>query len=285
MPRLRPFLFVLSIDTMPVVMLRRRILAWNPQLALVNGDLWVGRRNIRTPDRQFALQRYHKTTLAPVGEPVTLSGSRHGESARMSVDARGDLHAAGTLNRATEPAVAGWYNTLARASAGLPAITYLTTNRNASGAGFPIPDARSPDRVYVVHWHGAVHDHHEPPAGAEGNFFHYVRLHKGEKAIEGRKISDRPSPHGHSYRHTPCAAAHPDGGIFVVFQESTSPDRLVFTTVGVGPSGSALGLHDSGSTGYLKAPRLRVQGSSYGAPNTSAERGSANPNAAFWQGQ
>lgn len=225
-----------NLDTFPAVTLRRRILAWNPQLAFVDGDLWVGGRNIRTPDRQFALQRFDPSTLEPKDAPVTLSGSRHGEIARMSVDAARDLHAAGTLNHARESAVAGWYQSLARARTGLPPVTYLTSNRNASGAGLPIPDARTPGLVYIVHWHGTIDDaEHEPKAGADGNFLHYVRLEAGEKRVEARRIGTGPAPHGHSYRHTPCAAAHPDGGIFVIIPRTAAPDQLVFTTIGVSP--------------------------------------------------
>jgi hypothetical protein len=219
----------------PTVVTKKRILAWNPQLALSGGRLWVGGRNIRTPDRQFALQEFDRVTLAPLGAPLPISSSRHGEIARMTVDATGNLHAAGALNNAPTPATAGWYNTLARARGGLPAINYVTTNRNAGGAGHPVRDLRATDRVYIVHWHGAVDAHHQPKAGSPGNHLHYVRLEAGEKVIEGRKLSTRTAPHGDSYRHTPAVAPHPDGGIAVVFQETGSPDRLWFITVGVAP--------------------------------------------------
>lgn len=225
-----------NVDTTPAVSVRRRILAWNPQLALLDGDLWVGGRNIRTPDRQFALQRFDPATLEPREPAFPLSGSRHGEIGRLAVDAAGDLHAAGTLNRAESSAVAGWYQSLARARAGLPALTYLTSNRNASGAGLPVPDARTPGRVYVLHWHGTLNDEdHEPAAGATGNFLHYVRFENGTKAVEGRRLGGDTAPHGHSYRHTPCAAPHPDGGFFAIVQESGTPDGLTFVTVGVTP--------------------------------------------------
>src|SRR5690606_8497999 len=88
------------------------------------------------------------------------------------------------------------------------------------------------------HWHGTIDDaEHEPKAGADGNFLHYVRLEAGEKRVEARRIGTGPAPHGHSYRHTPCAAAHPDGGIFVIIPRTAAPDQLVFTTIGVSPCG------------------------------------------------
>jgi hypothetical protein len=216
----------------PRVVAKNRILPWNPQLALIDGRLWVGGRNIRTRDRQFSLQEFDRLTLTPLGEPLPLSDKRHGEIARMSADAWGEIHAAGTLNNAPTAETAGWYNTLSRARAGLPAINYLTTNRNASGAGHPIADRRTADRVYLVHWHGAIDAHHQPKAGTPGNFLHYVRLEAGKKVVEGRKISDRVAPHGDAYRHTPAVAAHPDGGIVVIFQETGPTDQLWYITVG-----------------------------------------------------
>lgn len=223
-------------DTVPTVAIRRRILAWNPRLALLDGDLWVGGRNIHTPDRQFALQRFDPDTLEPRDEAIPLSGKRHGEIGRLAVDSAGDIHAAGTFNNAKSSEVAGWYQTLARHRAGLPVLTYLTSNRNASGAGLPVPDARTSGRVYILHWHGTLNDaDHEPAAGAPGNFLHYVRFEKGAKEIEGQRLGNGTRPHGHSYRHTPCAVAHPDGGFIAIIQESGTPDRLSFVTVGVTP--------------------------------------------------
>ncbi len=219
-----------NLENSPKVVHRNRVLTWNPQLVLRDGELWVGGRNIKYPDRYFVLQQFDQTTLEPIGKMIPMSGGRHGEIARLSVDASGDIHAAGTLNNARSAEVAGWYNTLSRARAGQPPIIYLTTNRNASGAGRPIRDIRAADRVYLLHWHGAVHDHHEPKAGTVGNYLHYARIENGEKIVEGRKISDRLVPHGNSYRHTPAMAAHPDGGMFVIVEESGDPNTLYFST-------------------------------------------------------
>ncbi len=140
---------------------------------------------------------------------------------------------AGTLNNAPAAGTAGWYHSLTRARAGRPPINYLTTNRNACGAGRPIRDLHAPDRVFIVHWHGAGDPHHQPKAGSAGNFLHYVRLEAGRKEVEGRKISARPAPHGDAYRHTPAATAHPDGGVVIIIEESGEPATLHFTTVGV----------------------------------------------------
>ena len=222
-----------NLATTPAVVRKNRILPWNPQFALIDGELWVGGRNIRVPNRLFALQRFDKRTLEPIGEPLPLSGGRHGEIGRMSIDANGDIHAAGTLNNPSGAETAGWYNTLARARAGLPALNYLTSNRNACGAGRPVCDARTPGRVYVVHWHGAEVKDFQPRDDSPGNHLHYVRFEDGVKHAEGRKISDHTQPHGNAYRHTPAAVAHPDGGMVVIVQESGEPNRLHLVTVGV----------------------------------------------------
>jgi len=221
-----------DLDGSPRIATKRPIDPWNPQVFLVGDELWIGGRNKANHAkgrRHFTFQRHDAATLAEQGDPITASGDIHGEMGRASLDERGDIHAAGTLNR--EPRkTAGWYNTLARARAGLPPVKYHTTNVNASGAALPLRDRAAADRVYVFYWSGSTEG--EPKTCAPGNQIRFTRIEKGEKAVEERPVTDRSGIHGISYRQTPCAAPHPDGGMLVVFEECGAEPVLHVTRVG-----------------------------------------------------
>ncbi len=223
---------VVDLTSAPRVVAKRPVDAWNPQVFVLGDALWIGGRNAAKGGSRFTFQEHDLVTLAERGPPVPMHEGNHGEMARATLDRHGDLHVAGTLNR-TPPESAGWYNTLARARAGSPALRFATTNKNASGAALPVPDAVVPNRVYVFHWSGARHDHGEPAACAPDNQLRFSRFEDGKKASEAQPVTDRGKSHGHSRRQTPGAVVDPRGGVLVVFEECETEPVLQFTRVGV----------------------------------------------------
>jgi hypothetical protein len=217
----------------PRIATKRAVDPWNPQVFVLGDTLWVGGRNAVSGGSRFTFQAHDPVTLEPRGAPVAMHEGNHGEMARAVLDARGELHVAGTLNRVPFES-AGWYNTLGRAQAGKPALRFRTTNKNASGAALPIPDAVARGRVYVFHWSGAAHEHGEPAACAPDNQVRFSRFEGDRKASEERPVTDRSGSHGHSRRQTPGAVADPRGGVIVVFEECETEPRLLFTRIGPG---------------------------------------------------
>lgn len=209
-----------DLATAPAVTVRRKIDVWNPQVLMRAGELWVGGRNKVHGNRRFTFQRHHPHTLEEIGEPLPISGKVHGEAARVSAGASGDLHAAGATG-GIPAAERGWYNSLARAEAGLPPVRYLTSLENPCGQGMPVEDLRLPGRVYVFYWSdisgdAAEHEHHEC---RDSEQLHFVRIENGVKVSELNRVTDRSGGHGPSFRLTPAAIPHPDGGVLVVFRE------------------------------------------------------------------
>jgi hypothetical protein len=204
----------------PKIARMRRDFASHPQIALAQGQLWHGGLL-----KGYCLKRHDKKTLAPIGRPMCLTDGRgNGENVRLHVDAAGDIHMAGSYVGTKGRPGPGWYNSLSRARQGKGALHYHTTNRHAWGAGLPVRDLTAKDRVYVVHWSGAEGNQHGelrlPGFGdVKGNQLRVARFDDGKLAAQHQVITMHPATHGYPRRATPGAAAHPDGGLAVVFQE------------------------------------------------------------------
>lgn len=207
----------------------RKIYAWNPQVFVRDGKLWVGGRNKAQGSRNFTFQEHDMGTLAEKGTIYRLSGGVHGEMARANIDGTGDIMAAGTINGAGV-SNAGWYNTLTRAQSGKSAIRYRTALVNPCGMGVPIRDRKATDRVYVVYWSDSSGEHHEPKSCQSGVQLRFMRVENGAKASEFNPVTDRTFGHGPAYRLTPCAVPHPNGGVIVVFRECLG--SMFMTTIG-----------------------------------------------------
>ena len=231
-----------NLSDTPRVAVKRLVDPWNPQVFVTDGALWVGGRNRAKARRRFTFQAHDPLTLAERGELMIFHAGEQGEMARGSMDARGDLHAAGALNDVPFDQ-AGWYNSLSRVQARKPAIAYRTTNLNAHGAALPVRDRKAADRVYIVHWSGGQaeqatsaggkarpHDRLKPCA--PDNQIRFARVEHGERVTQEQLVTDRPGAHGDSHRQTPAAVAHPEGGLLIVFEECNPTPTLFLTHVG-----------------------------------------------------
>lgn len=213
-----------------------------------NGELWVF-QGVGSWASRWSLQQLDKGTMSPIGSPITFLNGKSGEQVRWLYDNSGEIHAAGSTYADNNPKKEGWYQTLSRATSGLDPIFYKTTNFHANGGAQPVRDLIAADRVYVTYWRGRFDTDRfgiqgENPWGCTvANQINFMRVENGEKAVEGKKITSRESAiHGTSYRVGPAAAAHPDGGMVVVFPECGTTNvagtlyrgamKLYFTHIG-----------------------------------------------------
>ncbi len=239
-----------DINTTPVV--SKKVFTTNFAVAYPylksNGELWVFEGGGAWAGR-WVLQQVDKTTMQPIGDEVLFLGGMGAEQVRWLFDDKGEIHASSATWKSNNPKMEGWYQTLSRKNAGLLPINFKTTNIHANGGAQPVRDLVAPDRVYVAYWNGVNDDDKfgkdgENPYGCTvENQINFMRVENGEKANERRRITSRTAGiHGTSYRSGPAAAAHPDGGMIVIFPECgkenkernyyTFPMQLYFTHIG-----------------------------------------------------
>ncbi len=238
-----------NLDTTPIV--AKKELTTNfapafPYLKKGSNELWVFEGRGKWPAK-WVLQQLDKTTMLAIGEEVMFLSGKQGEQPRWLYDESGEIHAAGASPIWNNPHKDGWYQTLSRINAGLSPIKYKTSNLHAAGVQ-PVRDLVTADREYVVYWNGT---YDEKKFGAEGenpygcsieNQINFMRVENGEKVKERRRITSRSGIHGTSYRASPAVAAHPDGGMIIVFPECgeennkksfyTGSMQLYFTHIG-----------------------------------------------------
>ena len=191
-------------------------------LFIRDGELWIHK------GQPYGYVNLDKNTLKEKGQFFKATGYG-GEQTRASIDHIGDIHSAGGAISLKGP---GWYNSLSRAKAGKPNIRFKTTQGHESGGAMPVRDRNHPDRVYVVHWSGAQADKYGAMKGCKsGNQLHFARIEDGALKTDLNKVTDRKGPHSQTFRNTPVALAHPDGGMVVLFNECKSQE-IFMTLVG-----------------------------------------------------
>lgn len=227
-----------NLDSEPILAKMTQIFAWNPQVIIVDGKLWVGGADYNVGNRNFFLREHDLSSLLEIGLPTSgynVSEGHSGEMVRSNLDQYGDILSAGTTI-STSAFGSGWFQSQSRTLQGLPPIRYRTSLNNPNGAGFPVRDLQAKDRIYVFHWSDFSTGTFEPgpfappecPAGIQLRF---VRIENGQKVAEMQSVTARTAAHGPTYRKTPAAAPHPDGGTVVVFGECGG--GIYFNLIGV----------------------------------------------------